>query len=59
LLSRLGYALYGSPFKAGENANAARSSYTTGIGFRQGKFFMDLAYIFYNVQPNIIIYTIP
>ena len=43
---RLGYAFYGSPFKNGENANANRMSYTTGVGFRQGKFFIDFAYVY-------------
>lgn len=42
---RLGYALYGSPYSGGINANANRSSYTAGIGFRQNNFFMDFAYV--------------
>jgi long-subunit fatty acid transport protein len=43
---RIGYAYYGSPFKDGDNANANRMSYTTGVGYRHNKFFMDLAYVF-------------
>ena len=43
---RLGYAYYGSPYKGGENINAARMSYSTGVGFRHNKFFMDLAYVY-------------
>ena len=43
---RIGYALYGSPFKKGDNKNATRSSYTFGAGYRRDKFFIDGAYIF-------------
>lgn len=43
---RAGYALYGSPFKAGENKNSSRSSYTAGIGFRENNYFIDIAYVF-------------
>ncbi len=42
---RAGYALYGSPFKSGENMNAHRSSYTAGIGFRENNYFIDFAYV--------------
>lgn len=42
---RAGYALYGSPFRNGENADAKRSSYTAGIGFRENNYFIDFAYI--------------
>lgn len=42
---RVGYALYGSPFKANENKNATRSSYTAGIGYRQDHYFIDFAYV--------------
>lgn len=42
---RFGYALYGSPFKEGENKNASRSSYTAGIGYRQNNYFLDFAYV--------------
>lgn len=43
---RLGYALYGSPFHGGENKNAARSSYTAGIGYRENNYFIDFAYVY-------------
>lgn len=43
---RLGYALYGSPFKAGDNKNAARTSYTGGVGFRENNYFIDFAYVY-------------
>lgn len=42
---RIGYGLYGSPFKSGENKNANRSSYTFGIGYRQDNYFIDFAYV--------------
>jgi hypothetical protein len=42
---RAGYALYGSPFKAGMNKSADRSSYTAGIGFRKNFFFIDFAFV--------------
>jgi len=43
---RLGYALYGSPFKTGDNKNASRSSYCGGIGFRENNYFIDCAYVY-------------
>jgi hypothetical protein len=43
---RVGYALYGSPFKAGDNMNASRKSISTGIGFREKNYFIDLAYVY-------------
>jgi len=43
---RAGYALYGSPFKMGDNRDANRTSYTFGIGFRNNNFFLDFAYVF-------------
>lgn len=42
---RVGYALYGSPFKNNENKNASRSSYTAGIGYRHDNYFIDFAYV--------------
>ena len=43
---RVGYALYGSPFKGGDNASASRSSYTFGVGYRREIFYIDAAYVF-------------
>ncbi len=43
---RVGYALYGSPFKFGENKDASRTSYTAGLGFRNDNYFIDFAYVF-------------
>jgi long-subunit fatty acid transport protein len=42
---RLGYALYGSPFRNGDNVSAFRSSYSGGIGYRVNNFFADFAYV--------------
>jgi hypothetical protein len=42
---RAGYAMYGSPFKTGENKDAVRSSYSAGIGYRQEHYFIDFAYV--------------
>ncbi|MDF2435707.1 MAG: hypothetical protein K0Q95_83 [Bacteroidota bacterium] len=42
---RAGYAMYGSPFRNGDNSTAFRSSYTAGIGYRLNHFFMDFAYV--------------
>ncbi len=46
LVFRAGFALYGSPFRAGENINSDRKSYTAGIGFRENNYFIDFAYIY-------------
>jgi len=43
---RAGYALYGSPFRNGDNVSASRSSYTAGLGFRDEHFFVDFAYVY-------------
>ncbi len=42
---RVGYALYGSPFKFGENKDASRTSYTAGLGYRSDNYFIDFAYV--------------
>jgi hypothetical protein len=42
---RLGYGLYGSPFKNGENSGADRSSYCAGLGFRDNNYFIDFGYV--------------
>ncbi|MGZ4078054.1 MAG: OmpP1/FadL family transporter, partial [Bacteroidia bacterium] len=60
LAFRLGYALYGSPYKTGqENANAARSSYTAGIGYRQNKYFIDFAYVLTKYKEINYLYSTP
>jgi long-subunit fatty acid transport protein len=45
LAFRVGYALYGSPFKTGDNKDATRSSYSAGIGYRVNNFMIDFAYV--------------
>jgi len=43
---RTGYALYNSPYKKGFiNENSDRKLLSGGVGFRQGNFFLDLAYV--------------
>ena len=54
---RLGYALYGSPFKNGENKNATRSSYTAGVGFRENNYFLDFAYVYTMYNQNNYLYN--
>ncbi len=46
LAFRFGYALYGSPFKNGVNADASRTSITAGIGFREANYFVDFADVY-------------
>ncbi|MBL7890097.1 MAG: outer membrane protein transport protein [Bacteroidia bacterium] len=54
---RLGYALYGSPFKNGDNKTASRSSYTGGIGYRSDNYFIDFAYVYTAYQQNSYLYN--
>lgn len=43
---RAGYALYKSPYEKGFiNENSDRKLLSGGVGFRQGNFFLDLAYV--------------
>lgn len=56
---RLGYALYGSPFKNNENKNANRSSYTAGIGYRQDHFYIDFAYVLTKYTEYNYLYSTP
>ncbi|MDO9185962.1 MAG: outer membrane protein transport protein [Bacteroidia bacterium] len=53
---RAGYALYGSPFKTGDNKNANRTSYTAGIGFRENNYFIDFAYVFTKYSETSYLY---
>jgi len=46
---RGGYAMYGTPFNAGENvkgADQSKTSITGGIGVRDGNYFIDLGYAY-------------
>lgn len=56
---RVGYALYGSPFKSNENINANRTSYTAGIGYRQDHFFIDFAYVLTKYTEFNYLYNTP
>ncbi|MHC1708360.1 MAG: OmpP1/FadL family transporter [Bacteroidales bacterium] len=53
---RGGYALYGSPFKSDIN-DAARTSYTFGIGIRETDYFLDFAYIFTQSKQDYYLYS--
>jgi long-subunit fatty acid transport protein len=53
---RVGYALYGSPFRSGDNVSAYRSSYTGGIGYRVNNFFIDFAYVHMNTDETSYLY---
>lgn len=57
VLFRLGYALYGSPYKPGVNdAHTGISSYSGGIGFRESNYFIDLAYVLTRYSENYYLY---
>lgn len=56
---RAGYALYGSPFKTGENTNAARTSFTAGIGYRHDFYFIDFAYVHTQYTEHNYLYDTP
>ena len=46
---RGGYAFYGSPFKkdiTSSEFDIEKTSYTTGIGYRNNKIFLDLGYAY-------------
>jgi long-subunit fatty acid transport protein len=53
---RLGYALYGSPFRNGDNVAAIRTSYSGGIGYRLNNFFVDFAYVRTNFSETNYLY---
>lgn len=54
---RVGYALYGSPYKSGIN-DASRTSYTCGFGYRDKDFYLDFAYVFTQSKDDYYMYTI-
>jgi long-subunit fatty acid transport protein len=53
---RVGYALYGSPFRNGDNVNAIRTSFSGGIGYRVNNFFADFAYVRTNYTETNYLY---
>ncbi|MES2838154.1 MAG: hypothetical protein V4667_11560 [Bacteroidota bacterium] len=52
---RLGYALYGNPFKSGIN-NSTRNNYTVGLGWRDEDYYLDVATVFSNYKENYYLY---
>jgi opacity protein-like surface antigen len=52
---RGGYAIYGSPFKTDIN-DAARTSYSFGIGIRDVDYFLDLAYVYTQSKEDYYLY---
>jgi hypothetical protein len=54
---RGGYAFYGSPFEGNIN-DGARTSYTFGLGFREGYFFADLAGVLMYADEDYYLYTL-
>jgi long-subunit fatty acid transport protein len=54
---RVGYAMYGSPFKSGENQDAVRSSYSAGLGYRQEHYFIDFAYVLTHYSEDSYLYS--
>lgn len=53
---RLGFAMYGSPYKSSVNTDASRLSYTGGFGFKKDNFFLDLAFVFTQYKENYYLY---
>lgn len=53
---RAGYALYGSPYKAGLNNDVSRTSYTAGIGIRENGYFIDFAYVLTQYSEQYYLY---
>ncbi|HRY33265.1 MAG TPA: hypothetical protein P5531_09895 [Bacteroidales bacterium] len=52
---RGGMALYDSPFKSSIN-DAARTSYTFGLGMRQATYFLDFAYVYTTSEEDYYLY---
>lgn len=53
---RAGYALYGSPYKAGVNTDAGINSYSAGFGIREEEYFLDFAYVYTRYAENYYLY---
>jgi opacity protein-like surface antigen len=53
---RIGYALYGNPYKPAEKMDGTRTSYTAGIGFREDNFFVDFAYVYTQWNEDYYLY---
>jgi len=58
---RGGYANYGSPFKSGTKpaeGDHSRQSYSFGLGFREGGYFLDLGYVYSETKYLYVPYTL-
>ena len=54
---RGGYALYGSPYSATGANDGKRTSLSFGIGIREKKYFMDLAYVYSKATEDYYLYN--
>ena len=58
---RGGYANYGSPFRSSTkpaNGDHSRQSYSFGLGFREGGYFLDLGYVYSQTEFLYVPYTL-
>ncbi|HRY97491.1 MAG TPA: hypothetical protein P5550_00400 [Bacteroidales bacterium] len=53
---RGGVGLYGSPYRSGIN-NAERTSYSLGFGLREKNYFVDLAYVYSQMEEDYYLYN--
>lgn len=53
---RAGYAIYGSPFANNIN-DGERTYYTFGLGLREKKYYVDLAYVMANYDEDYYLYS--
>lgn len=56
---RLGYALQPDPYRFEDNINRAIQTISGGVGIRQEKFFIDLAFMQASTEGRRIPYTVP
>lgn len=57
LYLRGGYAYYGKPYRSGDdNANLDYNSFSTGIGFRERNFSLDLGYTYLTSSQVYVLY---
>jgi len=58
---RGGYAHYGSPFRKEvrpANGDQSRQSYSGGLGFREGAYFLDLGYVYTQTKNLYVPYSV-
>lgn len=53
---RGGYSLYGSPYKNEAN-NGKKSSYSLGAGYREGNFYLDIAWVYSETDAAFTMYN--